>query len=85
MEPLKTKIIKIGNSRGIRIPKYILELLNIDEEIELIVDEEAKELHIRPKTVPRVHWDEAFKQMHVNQDDTLIIDDGLDLDIEDDW
>ena len=55
MEPLKTKLIKIGNSRGIRIPKYILELLNIDEEIELIVDEEAKELHIRPKPVPRAH------------------------------
>ncbi len=85
MEPLKTKLIKIGNSRGIRIPKYILELLNIDEEIELIVDEEAKELHIRPKPVPRAHWDEAFKKMHENQDDTLLIDDGLDLDFEDDW
>ena len=85
MEPLKTKLIKIGNSRGIRIPKYILELLNIDEEIELIIDEEAKELHIRPKTAPRAHWDEAFKKMHENQDDTLVIDDSLDLDIEDDW
>ena len=85
MEPLKTKIIKIGNSRGIRIPKYILELLNIDEEIELIVDEEAKELHIRPKTEPRAHWGKAFKQMHDKHDDTLLIDDSFDFDLEDDW
>ena len=76
MEPLKTKIIKIGNSRGIRIPKYILELLNIDEE---------KELHIRSKKEPRVHWGKAFKQMHDRHDDTLLIDDSLDFDLEDNW
>ena len=74
MEPLKAKIIKIGNSRGIRIPKYILELLNIQEEIELIVDEEAKELHIRSKKLSRAHWENAFKEMHKNEDDTLLID-----------
>ncbi|MHA1112663.1 MAG: AbrB/MazE/SpoVT family DNA-binding domain-containing protein [Promethearchaeota archaeon] len=85
MEPLKTKIIKIGNSRGIRIPKYILELLNIEEEIELIVDEEAKELLIRPKTEPRANWENAFKKMHENKEDTLLIDDTIDLDFEDDW
>ena len=59
--------------------------LNLDEEIELIVDEEAKVLHIRSKNAARAHWDEEFKQMHENQDDTLLIDDGLDLDIEDYW
>ncbi len=85
MEPLKTKLIKIGNSRGIRIPKYILELLNIKEEIELIVDEEAKELHIRSKIPPRAHWENAFKEMHKNKDDALLIDDSLDMDFQDDW
>ena len=85
MEPLKAKLIKIGNSRGIRIPKFILELLNMDEEIELIVDEEAKELHIRSKKAPRAHWESSFKQMHKNHDDKLLIDDRIDIDFEDDW
>lgn len=85
MEPVKIKLIKIGNSRGIRIPKYILELLNLDEEIELIIDEEAKELIIRSNKPPRIHWDKAFRQMHENQDDTLLIDDALDIDFDDDW
>lgn len=85
MEPLKAKLIKIGNSRGIRIPKYILELLNLDEEIELIIDEDAKELHIRSKKPPRVHWEKSFRQMHKNQDDGLLIDDGFDFDFEDEW
>jgi len=85
MDPLKAKIIKIGNSKGIRIPKYILDLLNFDEEIELVVDEEAKELHIRPKTAPRAHWSKAFKQMHEHQDDTLLVDDSLDLEFEEEW
>ena len=85
MEPIKSKLIKIGNSRGIRIPKYIVELSSLDEEIELVVDEEAKTLHIRPKKAPREHWDQSFKQMHKNHDDVLLVEDGLDSDIEDDW
>jgi len=85
VEPLKIKLVKIGNSQGIRIPKYILELLNIDEEIELIIDEEAKELHIRSKKAPRTHWEKSFKLMHENHDDKLLVDDGLDIDIGDDW
>jgi len=68
-----------------RIPKYILELLNFDEEIELFVDEEAKELHIRSQKPPREQWDNALKKMYKNQDDVLLIDDGLDIDFEDEW
>jgi len=85
MEPIKTKLIKIGNSRGIRIPKYIVELLNLNEEIELVVDEEVKELHIRHKKVPRENWEQSFIQMHEKKDDELLIDDSLEGDFDDEW
>jgi antitoxin MazE len=85
MDPIKSKLIKIGNSQGIRIPKFIVDLLNLNEEIELIVDEEAKELHIRHKKQPRDNWDKSFKHMHKKKDDALLIDDVLEGDFDEEW
>lgn len=66
-------IVPIGNSKGIRIPKSILQQLNIDEKVELEVHD--KEILIRPmKKKPRAHWDQEFKRMHDNGDDTLLIE-----------
>lgn len=76
-------VIPIGNSKGIRIPKNILQQLHIEDSVELEVHE--KELIIKPihKTA-REGWSEAFIQMRSNDDDDLVISDNLD--IEDyDW
>lgn len=72
---VKTKIVKIGNSRGIRIPKVLLDQVNFDEEVSLEVQQ--GNILIRSLTAPRVGWEEQFRLMAERQDDTLL--DGEEL------
>ena len=67
---MKTRIVKIGNSQGIRIPKLFLEQTNLGEEVELDVQDDH--IIIRPASYPRQGWDEAFKLMAENGDDKLL-------------
>jgi virulence-associated protein VagC len=73
-----TKVFKSGNSQAIRIPKECR--LNTDMA-KIIV--KGKYLIIEPieKNV-RKDWDKAFKQMRENNDDTLLIDDVFEEDID---
>ena len=82
MERIHTKLIVIGNSRGIRLPKHIIERLNFTDEIELVIDDDAKQILMRPIGSPRKGWDKSFQEMHACQDDIQLIDDGIDLDNE---
>ncbi len=79
MEKIKTKIIQIGNSKGIRIPKHILERLNLKNLIELIIDDETQQIHIKSLNSVRKNWEKAFQKMHQLGDDESIIKDDLDL------
>lgn len=77
---MKTHVVPIGNSRGIRIPKALLELCHIQQIVNLSVKGET--IIIRPmKRRPRAGWDTAFKQMHQQHEDQLLMADTLDLDI----
>jgi antitoxin MazE len=67
---LRTRIIKIGNSQGIRIPKLLLDQLGWDGEVELAVQED--QLVIRPIRHPRYGWDEQFRMMAEHGDDRLL-------------
>ncbi len=67
---MRVHIIKIGNSRGIRIPKPILEQTGIDEEVELEV--KNNQIIIRPVSNPRDGWDIAYKTMSEEEDDKLL-------------
>lgn len=67
------QVINIGNSKGIRLPKKILEQYNINDTLELIL--EKSRIILKPKSTPRKGWEKSFKQMHANGDDKLIIDD----------
>ena len=69
---MRARIVKIGNSQGIRIPKPLLEQLKINEDVEIEV--ENKQIIIRPISNPRVGWDDAFREMAENSDDILIDD-----------
>ena len=60
-ETSRTKVIKIGNSRGIRIPKAVLERLHLTDAVELVVKEDH--LEVRPGRKPREGWAEAFAEM----------------------
>lgn len=74
-----TKIVKIGNSKGIRIPKTLLEQANLPEEVELIVEDDR--LIIQRVTKARDGWAAAFMQMAHAGEDHLLDDDW----IENDW
>ena len=70
---MKTSIIQIGNSKGLRLSKTILERYNIKDTVELIL--EKGRIILKPVDQPRKGWDEAFSKMHRNNDDKLLIDD----------
>ena len=64
---LRTRIIKIGNSQGIRIPKPLLEQAGFGEEVELEIQDDR--ILIRPAQKRRQGWDEAFRLMAQRGDD----------------
>ncbi len=67
---MKAALIRIGNSRGIRIPKVLLEQYRFNDEVEL--EPRHDHLVIRPATQTRGGWDDAFRQMREHGDDTLL-------------
>ncbi len=67
---MRARVIKIGNSQGIRIPKILLEQTGIMDDVELEV--EKNQIVIRPISNPRTDWDNAFKAMADKGDDALI-------------
>ena len=70
---MRARIIKIGNSQGIRIPKPLLQQVGIGEDVELAIED--KRIIILPVSKPRENWDAAFKQMAATGDDALLIAD----------
>ena len=65
-------VIPIGNSKGIRLPKAVLEQLNIKDKLDMEI--EGKQLILKPIiSKPRKGWEAALKNMHINNDDTLQI------------
>jgi antitoxin MazE len=76
-------VISIGNSKGIRLTKTILEKYNITDTVELIL--EKGYMILKPKHEPRSGWDKSFKQMHENGDDKLVMSDIFDDENFDEW
>jgi len=67
---IKTRIIKIGNSQGIRLPKLLLDQTDLGKEVELELQE--RQIVIRPSRTPRQNWEEQFQQMAAQGDDQLL-------------
>ncbi len=67
---MKSQIIQIGNSQGIRLPKVLLEESRIIGDVELELHTDG--ILIRNAQKPRTGWDEAFKKMAENEDDELV-------------
>ena len=70
---MRARVVKIGNSQGIRIPKPLLEQTGIMDDVELEV--KNNQIIIRPVSNPREGWDLAFKTMAKEGDDRLIFGD----------
>ena len=67
---MKTKVIKIGNSRGIRIPRHMLEESGLKNEVEIEVKD--NKIVLKPVSKVRENWDLAFQKMAENRDDVLL-------------
>ena len=72
---MKAQLVQIGNSKGVRIPKPILEQVGLVDAVELSVD--AGRLIIAPARKPRNGWEQAFGAMASAGDDALLIPDTL--------
>jgi len=66
---VRASLVRIGNSRGIRIPKSLIDECHLGDVVELSVVEGS--LVVRPAISPREGWDDAFKRISEAGDDTL--------------
>lgn len=80
---MELSIIRIGNSKGLRLSKEILKRYNIKDKVELTFEE--GQIIIKSIVSPRADWDEAFKQMHEKGDDSLLMDDVFDDEDFEEW
>ncbi len=80
---MEVSIIKIGNSKGFRLSKTLLEKYNIKDKVELIL--EKSQIIIKPISKPRKDWDNAFKKMHQNGDDKLLFNDVFEEENLEEW
>jgi antitoxin MazE len=69
---MRVAVIRIGNSKGIRLNKMLLDKYQIEDEVELILKPES--ILIRPVVKPRQDWDKSFEKMKKKGDDSLLID-----------
>jgi len=67
---MKTTLVAIGNSRGVRIPKPFIEQCAFGTEAFMTVEQGA--VVIRPARKSRSGWGEAFQKMAEQKDDILI-------------
>ena len=67
---MKSRIVPIGKSQGIRIPKVLLEQVGLQGEVELSIDGDS--LVIRPAASPRAGWASAFQEMARRGDNALL-------------
>lgn len=65
---MKARLVRIGNSRGVRLPKPMIEEAGLADEVELVVREGA--ILIASTQRPRTGWAEAAKRLHAAGDDS---------------
>ena len=80
---MEVSVIKIGNSKGIRLSKTLLEKYNIQDTVEVIL--EKGQIVIKPLSRPRKGWEKAFKRMAENGDDRLLINDVFEDENLEEW
>jgi len=69
---MRTELVRIGNSRGVRIPKPLIEQCGLRDRVELRV--ENNRLVISPERQPRQGWDEALRAAGPAIDDEVMLD-----------
>ena len=80
---LKARVVKIGNSRGVRIPKVWLAQLAWGEDVEMAV--QSDQIVIRAGCRPRQNWDGQFERMAASGDDHLLDESSATRWDKDEW
>jgi antitoxin MazE len=69
---MKTELVRIGNSRGVRIPKPLIEQCGLGDTVDLRVDNDC--LVISPERRPREDWGERFHAAGQAPPDRLLLE-----------
>lgn len=77
---MDVSIISIGNSKGIRLSKMILEKYQIENSVELILEDDC--IRIVPKHHPRKNWAEQFS---ADQENDLLFPETFDDENIEEW
>ena len=80
---MELSIIQIGNSKGFRLSKTLIEKYNIKDKVELIL--EKGQMILKPIPSPRKDWEKAFKEMNENGDDQLMFNDVFENENLEEW
>lgn len=80
---MQLDIVRIGNSKGIRLPLAVLRQCGIDSRIDLEVKDNC--IIIKPVKAPRQGWAESFAHMRENNDDVPLIPDEIDDELLEAW
>ena len=83
LKNMDISVIPIGNSKGIRLSKTLLEKYNITDKVELILEEDF--IILKPKIEPRKGLEDALKKMHENSDDQLLLNDVFEDEDMSEW
>jgi len=67
---MRARIVRIGNSQGIRIPKPLLEQAGLGDEVELTLA--GRSLIVTPAQPARAGWEAAFARLTVDGAEALI-------------
>lgn len=77
---MKVNLIRIGNSKGVRIPSSVIKECGFGEQIEMRVEQGI--IVLSPLRRGREGWDAAFKKMAATGDDAALIPDALETDFD---
>jgi antitoxin MazE len=80
---METAIIKIGNSKGLRLSKTILDKYNIKDKVEIIL--EMGQIILKPIEEPRKNWEKAFEKMNKEGDDKMLMNDVFNDENFEEW
>jgi len=80
---MELSIIQIGNSKGFRLSKTLIEKYNIKDKVELIL--EKGQMILKPIPSPRKNWEKEFKEMNENGDDQLLFNDVFENENLEEW
>lgn len=80
---MEISVIRIGNSKGFRLSKTLIEKYNIKDKVKLILEKDH--IIIKPIPSPRKGWEKAFKEMNENGEDQLLFNDVFENENLEEW